>query len=315
MKKLLVFVLCAIFSVNSANALTLNEDGLYTNEKGVIITSNEYDTLSQMMSNKLIDILSQKTVKSFTNPNNIKKPIEEFSITTDIVDNAGNLLNSITIEATEEEAKSVANNNSLHVLSDGKLHDISKESVIMPLDDWQVQTTSKRVRMSYYPDSGSGATAYMDVHWFTVPNVKKYDIMAMRWNTSLSTSNILDYGGYQSAFNSNDDLLYDTYALNDENLKITSKGIGQIVDVFDNVASDLDMGMYFELEKNGGEWMYATYQHARNSKITLAGAKSYTFSSSGLGGVLYFSNSTTRSYYDGMAGIKDDLSSGGHFIW
>lgn len=315
MKKILVIIICAIFSVSSVNALTLNEDGTYTNEKGAIITSDEYNTLSKMMNKKIIDLLSQKAVKGFTNPNNTKKPIEEFSITTDIMDKTGNILNSITIEATEEEAKSVANNKNLHVLSDGKLHDISKEPVIMPLADWEVKTASKRVRMSYYPESSSGATAYMDVLWYTVPNVKKFDIMAMRWTTSRATSNITDYAGFQSAFDKDGNFLQEDYYMNNDNLKITSTGIGQIADVFDNVASDLEMGIYFEVEKNCGEWMYATYQHARNSKITLAGAKSYTFSSSGLGGVLYFSNSTTRSYYDAMAGVKDDLSSGGHFIW
>ena len=48
---------------------------------------------------------------------------------------------------------------------------------------------------------------------------------------------------------------------------------------------------------------YVTYQHA-TSALTLANSKSYTFSSSGLGGVLYYSNSTIRNKYDGMQGLS-----------
>ena len=83
-----------------------------------------------------------------------------------------------------------------------------------------------------------------------------------------------------------------------------------------NNGRDFELGMMYDFNSSVGEYMYGTYQHARNSNAnTLAISKSYSFSSSGLGGVLYFSNSTYRNYYDGMTGVVDTLSSGSHFIW
>ena len=59
-------------------------------------------------------------------------------------------------------------------------------------------------------------------------------------------------------------------------------------------------GTHTELKTMAG---YVTYQQA-SSALTLANSKSYTFSSSGLGGVLYYSNSTIRNKYDGMQGLS-----------
>lgn len=48
--------------------------------------------------------------------------------------------------------------------------------------------------------------------------------------------------------------------------------------------------------------VYGTYQHA-TSDLTLSQSQNYTFSSSGLGGVLKFANSVS-SKYDGMKGVS-----------
>ena len=53
-----------------------------------------------------------------------------------------------------------------------------------------------------------------------------------------------------------------------------------------------------------GANIFGTYQHANTSNTNLAASKSYSFGSSGLGGVLVFSNSTYASFYDGMNGVK-----------
>lgn len=61
--------------------------------------------------------------------------------------------------------------------------------------------------------------------------------------------------------------------------------------------------------------MYVTYQHSRNYNTTLPESKSYSFGSSGLGGVLVYNQSYIKNMYDNMPGIKDTLSSGSHFDW
>lgn len=52
---------------------------------------------------------------------------------------------------------------------------------------------------------------------------------------------------------------------------------------------------------------YASYQHAQ-SDISVADSKKYNLSSSGLGGVINFTNASIRSKYDGMQGISYLLS-------
>ena len=48
---------------------------------------------------------------------------------------------------------------------------------------------------------------------------------------------------------------------------------------------------------------YATYQHA-TTNVSLATSKSYSFNSTGLGGVLKFNTSQISNYYDGMEGVR-----------
>ena len=59
-----------------------------------------------------------------------------------------------------------------------------------------------------------------------------------------------------------------------------------------NVKSDTSFGTY----------VYGTYQHA-TTNVSLATSKSYTISSSGLGGVL---NHSYSSYYGGMQGVYNN---------
>ena len=76
------------------------------------------------------------------------------------------------------------------------------------------------------------------------------------------------------------------------------------MNIHDSAKNRIELFMRVESSNYFGYDFYATYQHARNSNAnTLAISKSNSFSSSGLGGVLYYSNSTYRNYYDGMQGI------------
>ena len=98
----------------------------------------------------------------------------------------------------------------------------------------------------------------------------------------------------------------------ESNLKKTNYGWGQSMNLINN-GTLCELSMWIDMYGNAGETAYASYQHARNSNVTLAISKAYTFSSSGLGGVLYWSNSTYSNYYDGMDGVVDTLSSGQHW--
>ena len=93
------------------------------------------------------------------------------------------------------------------------------------------------------------------------------------------------------------------YTSDDDNTILGPRGVGITMNMYDNATNhQMTLDVYFLT--NPGT-IYATYQHARHSNVTLAMAQSYTFSASGLGKVLLFSNATITGYYDGMTGVED----------
>lgn len=214
MKKVLLLIGCLFIGITSANALTLNEDGTYTNTKGVKIASEQYKNLSANFTDTTINLLDQNDVLHFSDSKNKENIETNYTITTDTIIE-GEIVDSITIYATESQAKRVAKNDNFHILSDMKLHDISE--IPMPM---------------YEPEGGYNAT-----NW-------------------------------------------------------------------------LDLSFVLHFRKNVGSTVYGSYQHASNSNITLAQAKSYSIQAGGLGNVIYFSNATVRKYYDGMQGVSTTVNFG-----
>lgn len=311
MKKGLLFIGCLFFTISSVNALELNKNGEYVNSREVKITSKQYENLTKRFSDRTIDSMSQNAVLLFSDENSVVKTGTEYAITTEMVKN-GEVIDSITIPATEEEAMSVVTNDKLHVLSDNKLHDVSKMIIPcwMPEGGPEVSYTTSSKRLSFVYGQyvwDDNPIVLMDVEWFSIPMIKKYDILAVRWDNSMPTSNISSYSGVQTCYDKNGNKLSSEYNLSSDNIKITDKGFGQIMNIFDKANSELTLELELNLVNPVGDPMYATYQHARNSNITLSQAKSYTFKSGGLGNVVYFSNSTVRNYYDGMQGVQANL--------
>ena len=130
--------------------------------------------------------------------------------------------------------------------------------------------------------------------------------MAVRWNTSKPTSNVTYYAAGQ-----NSDAGLTEYNSSSKNLKMSTTGIGQSMNLYD-AGTSFFLSMGFTTKESMGEYMYATYQHATNQGVTLQQSLSYNFSSSGFGGVLGFYNGVGQ-YYDNMNGVVDTLSSGSHF--
>ena len=307
MKKGLLFIVCLLIGIGSSSALTLNEDGSYTNAKNVKISSEQYGILSNKFTDTTIDLLDAKKILYYSDAKS--RTIQtEYTITTDIISD-GKIIDSITIPATETEAKKVTENDNIHVLSDMKLHDVSKMIVpyYMPEGGYDVEysTSSKKISLGYGEyNEGWDPSIIIDVEWFKIPMIKKYDIIAARWDQSMPTSNIDEFEGYQKTYDKNGNVLEAKYDLGSDNQKITTNGFGQIMNIFDSASDSIEMSFVLHFKQNVGSTVYGSYQHARNSNITLSQAKSYSIKSGGLGNVIYFSNSTVRNYYDGMQGLS-----------
>lgn len=56
-----------------------------------------------------------------------------------------------------------------------------------------------------------------------------------------------------------------------------------------------------------GTKVFVSYQHASKNVSSMNVTKKYTFSNSGLGNVIYFSDSSIASSYDSMKGVNITL--------
>ena len=158
------------------------------------------------------------------------------------------------------------------------------------------ETNYKRVNLGIGKE-GNTYIVEVFLQWYTVPLITKFDDIAFRWTNNVTPTHI---EGMQSA-TKNGNFVYTTYLRNGTNTKEFSNAVGITMNMYDNATGHtMDLQAYFS--SNPGT-IYATYQHARNSSITKSNAMSYTISSSGLGGVLYFSDPIIRNYFDGMQGL------------
>lgn len=138
--------------------------------------------------------------------------------------------------------------------------------------------------------------------WKQVPKYKSYDVYAMRFQF-LDYSNVY---GQQTYYTSGGSGVY-TYSSSSEGYKGFSDGFGISMNLKDgsnitgyDLALDANLSVQSTTSAQAHAWI--TYQHAQKD-VTRAQSKSYTMSISGLGNVLYYSDTTIRGYYDGMSGL------------
>ena len=307
MRKLILILLVLCTSFTRVNAITLNNDETYTTAKGVTISKEDYELLITKFPWRIIDRFNEETITSLLNGTAKIDNKEIYTITTDTIDKNGNIINSVTIPATESEALSVISNPNIRVIENGELYDFSNECAsTYTIHQNEHATSSKKVSLSYIsPENSDYYEIVITAEWLKEPTIKQYDVLAVRWNNSLPLSNVKEYIAFQEAYNSSkEEIGYQEYELDGENMKRTTYGIGQSMNLFNN-GKLYKLAMHIEIEEPVNGNVYGTYQHARHSNAnTLAISQSYTFSNNGLGNVLYYSNSTYRGYYDNMDGVK-----------
>lgn len=298
MKKILLLIGCLILSVNSANALTLNDDNSYTNSTGANFSKNQYEILQKNFTNDNIDNLSQESIDVYSDPklNDDSKTI--YQITTYKLDGFGNVVDEYSMKATKEQAEMVAINDNIRVSSQRTLVNNSNITTYGYVDNYTYETESKRVT-GYYSDDDHGTyVIQLWATWLKTPKIKQFDIMAVRWNNSVNVSNIIGWQECDSNTKKTD------YYISTPNTKYTDKGAGISMNIHDSAKNKIDLYLRVESNNYFGYDFYGTYQHARHSNAnTLAISQSYSFGN-GLGGVLVFNNNTYKSYYDDMQGIK-----------
>lgn len=223
---------------------------------------------------------------------------EIYVITTYKIDSNDNVIDQRSIEASKEEAEAVAKDNTLHILDNGKLSTVSPISIQGYEESWAYETESKRIQTRYYTYGGKYYAEILAT-WIKLPKIRKFDVIALRWDSCVKS---IDYFYATQYGDSNTGKT--EYTSSSKNVVITSEGVGVSMDLHDSYKNNAVIYLKIGSAGNFGTYMYGTYQHAKNSNVTLAISKSYTFGISGLGGVLVFNKTSYSNYYDQMQGLK-----------
>lgn len=214
--------------------------------------------------------------------------------TTVVYDKFHNIVETRNKELTPAEEIYLQKNKNVHILADGKLHNLDTENSINS-DPWYHETSSKTVTISYEYKNGIYNIS-LENKWKTNPKVHSFDIIAVKWSYHKDTS---DYTvtGKQTPKPLNPVVEYNESKSKDNIVK-QNFGTGISQNLFDDYAPYTNT-INVQSTKNFGLVAWGTYQHA-TSDITLAKSKSYTITNEGLGGIL---KHDYANYYDGMQGV------------
>ena len=289
MKKVVLKLIASIALLTVCQVTNVNaEEIYYTNNKGVAMTYEQYQILLEYYSEPEIAVMSEEQFLLETSSEQTKIYSETIYVETKtFVNTRGEITNTEEREISEEEYNSINPN--------------AKASCGTMC--WETTYKKLLIEASIY-DGMVGFKTITRCTWKQLPNIKSYDVIAMRWQNGTSTFTPTSYYGTQM-YNVDDVLRVLEYDTNNTNFKTASNGIGLSMNLTDDATSPhtLSLIVYGTMSNVGNANFYHTYQHAQ-SNVTLDNSQAYTFSANGLGGVLQFNSSSIQNKYDAMTGIS-----------
>lgn len=271
----LLAIVCGIMLCTEVDAKYV----YYTNEVGVEMTELQYEKMLKLYSAKYVSYMSQDEFDLYKDVNIISSEAVYYKTTYE----NGIAVREETI--TEEEYNAAPEG----AVSDG----------IAPLgsDSKYVETSYKKLNGTL-GDNGNGTyTLLSSLNWKKVPYCRSYDVYAFR----LSNLSYSGFAGTQAYYvnGARNSIAYNTSS---PGYKAQASGAGVSMNLVDGSnITGYDLAIAATLYGSQGH-VYLTYQHAQ-SDLTREQSLGYTLSSSGLGGVVSFSNSTIAKKYDGMSGV------------
>lgn len=258
----------------------------YTNSLGVEMTQLEYNKMTQIFSERRVDILTPEEFELYRDADIVSSDVVYEKTVYDL---NGNVLTKENI--TEEEYNNV---------SDAEISD----GTIMPFsgDTKYVETTYKRLGGTL-ADFGNGSFQLIGaLSWKKVPVCRSYDIFAFRFNHF----NYNGFGGEQAYF-VNGNVQRIAYNTSSPGYKAQSTGAGVSMNLVDGSnITGYELSILTNLTKNSTTatqgHAYIAYEHAQ-SNLTREQSMGYTLSISGMGNVILFNSSSIAAKYDNMAGV------------
>ena len=277
-----VFSIFAL-NVNASESSFINEKGVHIDNKIVnkfekIIDKNDFNIMSQKEYNDLSFIY-----------NNGYSEVSVIYAERDLVEN-GNIIETTSSYLTEEEYERE---------SKIQLYNNCTDSEAQAC----YQTSYKRLTMLLSKNASSKYfTAFVSNTWLQNPNVKSADVIALRYTGNVSINDFYGYQYYKEA-GVNKNYYYNS---SNANSKKFSNGVGISMNLVDAGSSFKNYLFFNGYYSDANMMIYTSYQHAK-SNVSVANSKVYNLSSNGLGGVINFTNATTRSQYDAMGGVSYSL--------
>ncbi len=280
MKKLIVgmllFVACQSVNAESISD-TIKSNGSYKNSNNVTITTENYNKMKEFMSDEEINDVDENFYERVKNSKEIK-----------------------AYTSTYIESKYVTIGNDRFLLSEKEI--TKDEYETRGTEDGVYETKSKYLRLMIGISNNGNYSFFIQNKWKKIPDNKSFDVIALRWTGNVSEIPSTAAGGQSyKDFVGQPNPPRIAYQYTSQNFKFASDGVGLSQNLKDGEYYYLNE-LYIEATCTGTIHLYGTYQHFQGTQ-TLAQSQSYTLSSSGLGGVLYFSNSTLRDTYDQMNGL------------
>ena len=282
MKKIILSIIICITLMSIKNVSAIEKEiNNYTNNNGVLISKENYEKIKDIMTQNQIDELDESIYSLIDQSEKIISYKDTFIETTTFNDN---MQLSFNRELSAEEYQEISTKElSSYVVSDNHY------------------TTYKHISLIVRYDSGKYIFNLTN-QWLLEPATESYDVLGLRWSGSV-TKNNSDAKGNQEYYNPTGTIDENIpYSYTSTNFKFFSNGLGLSQNLKDGPYK-YNNSIEIYVTCTGIVNLYGTYQHAQ-SDVTLAQSKSYSLSSSGLGGVLYYSDSSIRNKYDNTGGLS-----------
>jgi hypothetical protein len=260
------------------------EDAYYTNLNGVEMSKAEYNTIVKIFSEPKASVISQEEFDEYKNANVVT---QDTIYQKDIYQN-GQLVSSE--EITEEEYNNAPEE--------------TTSCDIMPLsDDSSYYGTSYKKLSVTLTDLNSYFRLIGNLSWKKIPVCRSYDVFAFRV-VNMTYSSVTGIQTYITNSGSTDI----SYSSSSTGYKAQINGAGFSMNLKDDsniTGLELTLAAKLYPSETTAQYahVYTSYQHAQND-VTRAQSMNYTLDISGLGNVVYYSNTTIRNLYDGMNGVQ-----------
>lgn len=296
MKLIMISFCVSVIFITNVKALSIedfnNSETVKTTASSTI-TREEYLKLKENYSDLMIDTFTQDSIDVILKDNS--NYVEEYIVTTTYEDYFGNIISTQEENITKDEMEAIISEGDYQVRRD-----------VLPYT-WKVDytTTYKHLLMTINKNSDLYIVSiYND--WLKMPQVKKYDVIASRWEGNAIYSGGIE--GLQNVKLKDGKTNFTMYNLDAglDHIVFDNKGVGISMNLYDN-ATEIVNSMSYHLSNASKNKIVGTYQHASNNTITLEESTSYKITANGLGGCISFKTTAINNKYDGMKGIYYNL--------